>query len=319
MKGMGKFLLLALLAALFFHPADALAQQLDHQLIRRAAVFPVKVSAGLESTADETWWRVREELTRSRRFLVASKQFLIKSDVFQPRGDLEPADAVILGKLLDTHAMVTIQLLDRNLVMTVYDGTYGLQLWRRGVALHPSRTIREQLPGLGARLVNDFVASVPYQGFTIVDAMIGKPVYLEGDIRLAHVDFGAATGVQIGDTVQWIKLSATGISGMFQGAAQMAVFAEGKIVRLDEGVAIVEISRATSLKDIREYALVRVPREADRLRSEFVISDTPKPTLTAEVVTPEFNPMSQVTRERKPLTAALSFISALAAFLLLAF
>jgi hypothetical protein len=295
------------------------AQVGNHQLLRRLVVFPVKAPTDFAGPAEEAWWGAREEFTKSRRFLVASKQFLVKSDVFQSRGELEPADAIILGKLLDAHALVTIQLVDRRVELTVYDGTSGSRLWSKAVTLHPSLTITDQLPKITKKLVNAFIAAIPYQGFTIIDSLISRPVYEEGDVKLAQVDLGIMTGAQIGDTVQWIKLSSIGVAPLFQGGGKMTVFAEGKVVKLDQGVATIEILRATSLKDIREYSLVRVPREAEALQTEFAINETPKTTLTAELVSPELSPMVQQARERKPLVATLSFVGSIVAMILLAF
>lgn len=316
-------------AALFLVVSVSLAgsprahAQVEHQLIRRMVVFPIKIdpqSGGVDAgTADEAWWQARDHLTAQRRFLVASKQFLVKSDVYQPRGELEPADAVILGKLLDAHALVTFQLADRKLTMQVYDGGNGLPLWRKTVNFHPSLLIGDQLIQVSKKVVDDFLASIPYQGFTMVDALIGQAVYSDSGTSYARVDLGLGTGAQIGDLVQWIRVTATTAEPLFQGGSKTTVIAEGTIVKLEQGQATVEIVRATSLKSIREFSLVRVPREAERLKNQFAISDLPRTTLTPELVAPEMNPMEQIKKERKPLTTTLSVVGSIAAFLLLAF
>jgi len=310
-------LVLSLLTILF-GSGRALAQS-EHQLIRRVVVFPLKAESAHAASADEAWWQMREELTRSRRFLVASKQFLVRSDTFQPRGDLEPADVLILGKLLDAHAIITAQLVERRVVVQVYDGGSGQVLWRKSTSLHPSLTVKDQLTTLARRLVADFVASIPYQGFTIVDSMTGQAVFEEGDVKLAQADLGVTTAAQIGDMVQWIRLVSQNSAPVFQGGGALTVLAEGKIIRIDQGIATVEILRAVKLGDIREYTLVRVPREAERLRMEYTVQETTRTTLTAELVAPEANPMEEVAKERRPLVTTLSFVSSLAAFLLLAF
>ena len=293
--------------------------QVDHQLIRRMAIFPLKVPKGLEAAGEEAWWQARDELSKNRRFLVAMQQFLVKSDVFQPRGDLEPADAIILGKLIDAHALITMQLEARQLTLTVYDGGNGLPLWKKTVSLHPSLTIPDQLPQMARKIIDDFVATMPYQGFTTVDSLIGTPVYEEGDVKLAQVDFGMATGAQVGDLVQWVRITATNVAPLFQNGSKSVVFAEGKIAKIENGVAVVEVLRATNIKDIKAYSLVYLPRESERLRNEFVITDKPRSTLTAELVAPDANPMEEIARERKPLVTTMSFVGSVAAFLLLAF
>ena len=314
-----KISFVGLLAVLGFSSVTAKAQSSDHQLIRRLAVFPFSVPQELNAAADEAWWQSREEFAATRRFLVASKQFLIKSDVFQARKDLEPADAIILGKLLDAHALVTFQLVERRLMMTVYDGGNGSTIWRKGVTLHPSLPMSDQLPQVAKRMVDDFVASIPYQGFTIVDSLIGQPVYEEGDVKLAQIDLGQMTGAQIGDVVQWLRISPTSTEPLFDGGAKLNVFAEGKIAKIEQGIAVVEIQRASTLGYLKEFSLVRVPREADRLLKAYAIRENPRTTLTAELVSPEADPLQRISKERKPLATTLSIISSVAAFLLLAF
>lgn len=309
---------LLLLAIFTFHSASK-AQSSEHQLIRRLAVFPFSVPASLNGPADEAWWQAREEFASTRRFLVGSKQFLIKSDVFQPRRDLEPADAIILGKLLDAHALVTFQIQDRKITMTVYDGGNGITIWRKSLIFHPSLPIADQLPQIAKRLVDDFIAAIPYQGFTIVDSLIGQAVYEEGDVKLAQVDLGLSSQAQIGDLVQWIRIVGTTVDPLFAGGSRTTVFAEGKIVKIEQGIAVVEIQRASSLKELKEFSLVRIPREADRLAKAFALHENPKTTLTAELVAPEAAPMQQLAKERKPLATTLSIIASVGAFLLLAF
>ncbi len=306
------------LATLMFSSSRAEAQ-VEHQLIRRLAVFPFAVPPELQSGADEAWWQAREQFAQTRRFLVGSKQFLIKNDVFQPRRDFEPADAIILGKLLDAHALVTFQLIERRLMMTIYDGTNGSTIWRKGFSLHPSLPMNDQLPQIAKRMVDDFIATIPYQGFTVIDALIGATVYNEGDVRLAQVNLGLSSAAKAGDVVQWIKIMGTSVEPLFMGGSKTTVFAEGKIAKIEQGLAVVEIQRASSLKDLKEFSLVRVPVEAERLAKLFTLRETSRPTLTSELVSPEASPMQQIAKEKRPLATTLSIISSVAAFLLLAF
>lgn len=334
-EGSGAIFILKWFAAVFIatvfillNGADVRAQ-VGHELIRRLAVFPIKIekvsdvgvtAESLASATEEAWWQMREEFTRGRRFLVASKQFLQKNDAFQARGGLEPADAIILGRLLDAHALVTVRLEDRALRMNIYDGTSGLLLWDKSLQLHPSLTIGDQLSNVARRLVSDFVATIPYQGFTTVDAATGTAVYEEGEARLAQVDFGISSGVQIGDTVQWIRISGSNNMGpLFQGGGKITIFAEGKVIRIEEGIATVELFRATSLKEVKEYSLVRAPREFERLQAQFLSRGGVRTTMTSELIAPELSPMEQLRRERRPLVTTMSFIGSMAAFLLLAF
>jgi hypothetical protein len=305
--------------------------QVEHQLVRRVVVFPFKLepeavtnSRGvnkkeIESAGEDAWWQVREELTVSRRFLVASKQFLIKSDVYAPRGDLQPADTVILGKLLDAHALITGQLKGRSLSMQVYDGSSGIVLWRKDATVHPSLKVSDQLPVMARKLINDFIASIPYQAFQTVDPLVGKAVYEEGDVNIAQIDVGVSNKVAGGDPVQWIRVTATNAEPLFQGGAKVSVFAEGRVMKVDQGVAIVEVLRIAKGGEIKEFSLVRLPREYERLQNEFAMKDAVRSNLSIELVAPEVNPMEQITKERRPLVSTVSWLSSLAAILLLAF
>ena len=307
--------------------STAHASDIEHLLIRRLVVFPIKI-IGLDPNdpaiidapvADEAWWQSREELAHSHRFLVASKQFLVRSDAFQPRKELQPADSIILGKLLDAHAMITWQLRGRELDTEVYDAQTGLLLWMKNVTLHPSLTISDQLPGLAKRLMQDFMATIPYQGFTIVDALVGKPTYSQGDLTVAQVDVGIESGAQTGDIVQWIRILATTAAPLFQGGSDVRVFAEGRVLKLDHGIATVQVVRADKQVPINENSLVRIPREAERLINVFTIRDSVHTSLTPELAALEASPMEQKARERRPLLTTLSVIGSLVAFLLLAF
>jgi hypothetical protein len=291
----------------------------EHRLMRRLVVFPMRTEKGFEAIGDESWWQARDQLTKSRRFLVASKQLLIKNDAFQSRGALEPADAIILGKLLDAHALLTLELAGRNLTVLAYDGGNGFTLYRKQVKLHPAKTIGDQLPQLTRRLIDDFVATIPYQGYTTIDALVGTAVFQEGGVKYADVDLGVVSSAKAGDLVQWVRVTPTSLAPVFQGGSTLFAFAEGRIARINEGLAVVEVLRVTSLKEISEYSLVRVPREAERALTENTIAEKSRPTLTVELVSPEANPIEQVNKERRPLLTALSFVGSIAGFLLLAF
>lgn len=330
MMGLAKFFAgLSLLLAVSVAGSRAEAQ-VEHQLIRRMVVFPIKAETSVTAARDaraqvpaavleEAWWQAREELTASRRFLVASKQFLIKSDVYQARGPLEPADAVILGKLLDAHALVTAQIKGRTLYMQVFDGGNGLPLWQKEFVMHPSITVSDQITVAARKLIGDFIASVPYQGFTHVDPLVGKPIFEEGDVLLAQVDVGLGTQVQAGDPVQWMRAVGTTVAPLFQGGARISVFAEGRVVKIEQGIATVELLRATRIDDIKEFSLVRLPREFERMQAEFMIKENVRGYLGVELAAPEISPMEQIRRERRPLAATVSWVGSLAAFLLLAF
>ena len=300
-------------------PPTSAEQRVQHRLIRRLVVFPFEAPVEHAVSAQDAWWQTREELTRSPRFLVASKQYVVKSDNFIARGTLEPADVILLGKLLDAHAIVTGRLDGRKLAMKAYDSSNGVLLWRQDYQLHPSIAIQDQLPSAARKVIADFIASVPYQAFQIVDPLIGAAMYEEGNLKLAQIDVGISGGAQINDPVQWIRIDSESFKPLFQGGARIDAFAEGKIVKIERGIATVEMMRMEKGSSIREYDLVRLPREYDRLQQQFAIQEGLRSSPAPGLLAPEAAPMEAMIKERRPLAAVISWVASVAAFLLLAF
>lgn len=287
-----------------------------HNLIRRITVFPIQAPTEFKKAAEDAWWEAREELTQSRGFLLASRQFMLKNEVFQARSELEMADAILLGRLLDTHVLITAWVVDREFMMVAYDGTQGLKLWRQTFKLNPSLPVAEQLPGAARRLIRDFVASIPYQGHQIINPTIGTAVYEEGDVKLAVVSLPPNSRIQSGDVAQWIRLTPKDLSPLFE-SGQIFVYAEGRVASVDDDVATIEILRGR-LDQLNEFSLVRFPTEAERLKKEFSIREVKATSLEAGLLHPEAEPLAQVRAERKPLVTTGSILGSLAAFLLLA-
>lgn len=297
----------------------AMAQS-DHILVRRVTVFPVKANKEFSKVAEDAWWQIRETLTENQRFLVASRNFLVQRDVFVGRDELSPADAILLGKLLDANAMVTTFLNDRTLSMRVYEGEYGRLLWSQDLNLHPSLPVSEQIVGAGKKLIYDFIASIPYQGFVVVDPLNRTAVYKEGDKYLAKVFIGLGSELQVGDKVQMIRVYHDSIRPLFGPETVPEIFAEGHAVSLERDTAVVELDRLAKSSEIKEFTLVRLPKEFSRLRDAYAMnrSQAIRPG-SGDFFAPEVTPLQEEIAERKPLVTALAFIGNLAVFLLLAF
>jgi hypothetical protein len=318
--GLGFIFTLTLTFTLTFALASEAARaQVEHALVRRITVFPVKTAKDLAPSAEEAWWAVREVLTENQRFLVASRNFLIQRDVFQPRSELKPADAVILGKLLDANAMVTTFLEDRVLSMRVYESEYGRVLWAHDFNLHPSLPISDQLVGAAKKMIYDFIASMPYQGFVVRDPLKGGASYKEENKTLAKISMGLNANVSLGDKVQFVRLYHDSVKPLFTPDTAPEVIAEGVVTTADRDSAVVEIQRVSPNTPVREFTLVRLPREFQRLRDSYALNQTVKGTLGTEYYSPEVTAVQQEVAERKPLVMSLAFIANLAAYLLLAF
>lgn len=308
---------LALFIAVF---SSSLWAQTEHSLVRRVSVFPVKVGQEeFASIAEEAWWDLRETLTRDHRFLVASKNFLMQKDVYQARATLSPADAIILGKLLDANALVTTFLEDRTLHMNVYEGEYGRPLWEQQVMLQPSVPIAEQLKPAVVKLAQNFIASIPYHGFIVIDPLKGRPVFQDGRRLLVKAEIGTGAEVEVGDTVQLVRIYSDHIKPLFTHGASVEVFAEGRVVEQSGESIVIELDRLNRANVIQEGTLVRVPKELKRLQALYAIQDSLKSKIDPEFFSPGMTSAKQEEAETKPLVASLMFVANMAAFLLLAF
>jgi hypothetical protein len=175
---------------------------IEHTLLRKLAVFPI-ASANF-SNSEDAWWQMRELLTKDQRFFVASRRFMMNRGVFQPRKDLKPADIIILSRILDAQAIVVTFVQDRALKMRVYEGVNGYRLWEGDAEFHPALPINDQIVRVSSQLVASFINSIPYQGYQMTDELIGKPVYEEGEEKLAKVHVGGQLKLEVGDQAQWI-------------------------------------------------------------------------------------------------------------------
>lgn len=309
-----------MILSLWWAAGSSAMAQTEHTLIRRVSVFPIKVSQPeLAPVADEAWWELRETLTRDKRFLVASKNFLLQKDVYQARATLSPADAIILGKLLDANALITTYIEDRVLHMRAYEGEYGRPLWEQQLILQPSLPIAQQLQAAVIKLVQDFIAAVPYHGFVVVDSLKGRPVYQEGRRLLVQAEIGAGAELDVGDPAQLIRVFSDHLKPLFTQGASIEVFAEGRVVERARETITIELDRLNRANAIEEGTLVRLPRELKRLEDLYAIRDSLKSKIDPEFFSPGMTAAKQKEAEVKPLITALVFIGNLAAFLLLAF
>lgn len=286
--------------------------------IRRLVVFPFKSEPTQASATEAAWWRVKEVLTEPRRFLLASRQFLVQKDVFQPRANLQPADVVLLGKLLDSNAIMTGWLDDHSFKMVVYSARDGLPLWKQELPLSKSQPLGAQILPASEKLAKDFLASVPYQGYQIIDPLIGTPLYEEGDVKIAKVDGGNQPNIRVGDSVHWLQVERTNVDALFQNGGKTTVIAEGEVVQREGEVLLVRISRAKSLSTLREKSLVSFPAEALRLRASLLNFNSSDPKIIPDWVQADIRGATSKTDEKKPFAMALTAIANIAALLLLA-
>lgn len=310
----------SLLVALFLMSIlPAAHAQMSLERIRQVTVFPFHVSNALDKSAENAWWSFREKLTESKRFMVASKNFMQAKDVFQPRGELKPADVLILGRLLAADALITTFVVDQKLSMRVYETKNGLTLWSGDLEFHPAIQISKQLNDSVKKLLYDFLASIPYQGHVVTDAMIGRPAYSEGERLLFKADIGLGTQVTVGDSAQLVNVIVDKIRPVFQEGSSLEVYAEGKVVNIDKNIITVQVTRRQEDVEIRSDALLRIPDELRRIKEMFGLDDSSDQTLSARVVWGTDGELTPEQKEKKPLVTSLAWLGNIALVLLLAF
>jgi hypothetical protein len=305
----------AFLILLFLFSVIAKAE-VEHQLLRRIAVFPI-ADANV-SSAEDSWWQIREMLTKDPKFLVASRRFMINRGVFQPRKLLKPADAVILGKILDAQALVVTYLEDRVLKLKVYDGENGFLLWEGQLVFHPALPINDQLIRVSTKLIQDFIVAIPYQGFQILDPATNKAYYDVHGKTMAQVFIGDNTTIQVGDPVQWIKVTGDASKAFFGEGMKVTVFAEGVIRSIKKDSAEVEVQKMTDLKNLKENALIRFPKELQRLKDLYSNEDKAA-MLSNEYLSGEMKSSQEFKNENSSTSTALGFMAGIAAYVLIAF
>jgi hypothetical protein len=204
--------------------------------------------------------------------------------------------------------------------MQAYSATDGQLLWKNSIEFSPSKPVSTQLESTSQKLIKDFLASIPYQGFQIVDPLNPKPLIEEGETIMAKVDVGAKSSATQGQKAQWVEIHRSSTAPLFQGGAQIRVIAEGEVLTNENQVLTVEVKRAKDLKSLDKKSLVLIPDEAKKLYNLYAIRNSD------ENMAPNLNLLSEPLQdarekneESRPLLVALTAIGNIVAAVLLAF
>ena len=294
------------------------SQSVTHEVIRRVVVFPLHTDGSYHKEADLAWWKIREFLSDQQRFLVATKRYMQQNEVFQPRKTLQISDVVLLARILESDCLITTYLEGKKLTMIAYSAIDGLPLWKKSIDITASKPISLQLEGLSEKLIQDFLAALPYQGFQIVDPLNQEPIVEDGSTDLARMDVGARSSAAPGQKVQWLEIERSNPNPLFQGGSKIRVIAEGEVLKNENQVVTIEVKRAKDIKSLDKKSLISIPDEFKRIGDTYALRNAKdiQPNLTL-LVEPMVDAREQV-EETRPLLVALSAIANVVVALLLA-
>jgi hypothetical protein len=262
---------LALAASLICVVSTARAESLH--LLRRWVVFPYASEPALKDAAENAWYKTRERIIADKKYLVATKQFLVQKDVLQPRKELSEDDVKLLANLLEADVLVTGFNEHREFTLNAYLAQNGKLLWTKKIGFHPSLKAVDQLELISDKLTTDLLNEIPYQAFTIIDPLVGKPVYEEGAKKFVMIDAGLTPDLTGGMDLHWVDVTfPDDAKGPLMPQMKVTVIGEGKIRKVRRGVVTAELISATDEKAIQERTLVRIPKIAAKFAKSYTDS-----------------------------------------------
>jgi hypothetical protein len=185
--------------------------------------------------------------------------------------------------------------------------------------LQPSLPVAQQLKPAAVKLVQDFVSSIPYHGYVIIDPLKNRPVYQEGHRLLVKAEIGLNAEVDLGDSVQLVRVFSENMKPLFTNGASIEGFAEGRVVEKNRSVILIELDRLNRAASIQDGTLVRLPREMKRLEQQLAARDSLTSRIDPAFFSPGMTAAKQEVKEKRPLVTALAFVLNVAGFLLIAF
>jgi hypothetical protein len=282
-------------------------------LVRKVAVFPIAGAAG--EAAEDAWWQSREVLTKDQRFYVASRRMMVNRGAFQPRRNLKPADAIILGKILDAQALMTFQLDQRTLLMKVFESENGRLFYESKFDFHPVLSVNEQLKKAVNQLSEQFLKNQLFHGFVISNPLFKELIYEIKDKKVITV-FKGGFLLEPGDQVRVIKALAQNEGALVSAETRLEVIALGKVLSVAENEAQVELQQISSEEDLKEFSFVLF----DKYSKEFgYLEDKESSNLATEYLTSELKDINEVRASHGKTNSSLAWIFNLALLVLLAF
>ena len=138
--------------------------------------------------------------------------------------------------------------------MRAYEGVNGQLVWQQSITVSPSLPVKEQLVSSSEKLVQDFVSSLPYQGFVIRDKLRGQIVFKRDGLVLFEFEVGEDAQLKVGDEVQVVKMERTGLKPFLMDGHKLTVQTVGRVHSISGARAIARIERTTSFDEIKEQS-----------------------------------------------------------------
>jgi len=172
--------------------------------IKRVAIFPAR---GVDDTlVDELWWQLREAIAADGRFDVATRRLMINRQVLAPRSELKPADAVILGRVLDADLLITHYVIKKKAVVSAVRAVDGLLVWRDEVPLNPAIPDSDQLLPIFKSVMTAFLNAVPYAGYQVLSPDTQKLYESDGSLGFVYVSTPNAESL-LGQKIYWLNVT----------------------------------------------------------------------------------------------------------------
>ncbi|MCX7674372.1 MAG: hypothetical protein N2Z70_00905 [Bdellovibrionaceae bacterium] len=213
------------------------AQGLKLGSLQKVAVFPPQ---GIQDPelADRMWWAVRELLAEDGRFLVATRRLMLNRGVLQARGEFSAADAILMGRVLDSQMLLTMAVQGRQLRVRAWRSEDGFLLFDQTSEVLGSSQLAESALALAQRMTQELLQKIPYAGYQ-VRAPEGEPWMKSRDgENYVFVDLGKkSTSQWVGKTVVWAELNYATRPLLAYPPAQKRVLAQAQLVEwLPEGI-----------------------------------------------------------------------------------
>lgn len=282
--------------------------------LKRVVVFPAQ---GVDdSLVDELWWQVRSLLAQDLRFTVATRRLMINRQVLVPRGELKTADAVLLGRILEAEALISMYIKDAKAWVKVYRSEDGLLVWQGDLAFNPALSVKDQALGIFSKLIKNFMNEVPYLGYQVNNPLSGELMDFNETHALVYIQSGR-TELETGQRIQWGELVVSQLP-LFLSQRKLQVLVEGEVIHpLKNNIYQVQVplQQASLLKaGMMLFDVSQLSVGSEKVQADLAI----KTQYSSEYLVENMQPEKKIIQQAK-IPTYLGFIFNLLAIVLIAF